>query len=349
MSMANIHTPDNNESNVSLFNITDDVSAKEPTADLLHNTNLNAVVNNNNEVVLELQGYIPDDNEIYEVYRDDVYLGVLENDSFVDKQVESGQTYSYKVVGNKEISDSDKKEIDQYIKENNLEVNFFQLQSLYQKPFEMYRVVDIPKDISAKLNEFQTMSSNTKYTFRYKTFIPDSKVRAASIMHGLAGWQFGGDNRGFSFTATEQSRTWVETPITFLPAPYNSSIDTTHKYIGMTYLYDSNGNLREARRASSAGIKYKNIVRSNGSLSYSIEHGVAIPFGLAPEINYQYDATINRQGSYLVVGDRDQAPSHEFHVYQGNSSMGIRLFQASNKGFEYLFPPMPNATFRIQK
>lgn len=79
-----------------------------------------------------------------------------------------------------------------------------------------------------------------------------------------------------------------------------------------------------------------------------MNHGVGIPFGVTPDINYNYNLTINRNSSFTVQGERDQASNHEFYVYQVNTDMRATLFQAKNKGFEYLVPVMRNASFKIQ-
>ncbi|WP_342558705.1 DUF3238 domain-containing protein [Metasolibacillus sp. FSL K6-0083] len=303
----------------------------------------------NNYVQLELKGSIPDDDGIYEVYRDDIYIGSLDNKKLIDTNVMEKQTYTYKIIGKKERSDVEKEEVQKYIKEHNIIIDAIQLKELYQKPYEMIRVVNVPSSLDETIEQLTLeplVSATPLYVFRYKTFIPDCMVSALSIVQGLAGYQFGGDCRGFSFNETEKYRTYVESPISFTGT--GSSLDTTGRFVGWTYLYNGSGTLVESRRASNSGIVYSNITKSYNQLSYTLTHGVAIPFGNAPEINYKYTVTMNRGGSFVVEGSRDQAPNHEFYVYSPTNDIWSRtLIQATNKGFEYLFPIYPNATFKI--
>jgi hypothetical protein len=313
----------------------------------LENTKIDSVVTVD-KVQLTLTGNIPDDDQKYEVYRNSEYIGILKGSEFIDKDIKPGETYNYKIVGKTEISEEQKEEIKKYAEENNLSLSKEEMQEMFQKPYEVHRIVKIPElDLNKNLEKMDEMASyNYSYTyvFRYKTFIPDCKVPAYSLVHGLAGYEFGGDCRGFSFDS-EKYRTWVETPITFSNG--SSSIDTTGRFIGWTYLYDSNGNLVESRRANPDGIQYSSISKSASKVSYHINHDVAIPFGLAPAINYQYDATVYSNGSFTITGSRDQAPSHEFYVYAPNTDLPIlTLFQASNKGFSYLWPPAPSAEIK---
>lgn len=119
MSIANIHTPASVVS--SLLTYSSEISGKESTSDLLNNTNLNAVVNDN-EVLLELQGDIPYNNGVYEVYRDNIYLDSFEGNSFVDNEVEYGKTYEYKVLSRTELKEVEKQEIENYLKEQNIQL-----------------------------------------------------------------------------------------------------------------------------------------------------------------------------------------------------------------------------------
>ena len=328
-----------NESLFKSFSTEDDNSE----SDLLKNTNLNVVINST-EVKIELQGYIPDDDGILELYRDGTYIGSLDDRSFIDTDIESDITYDYKVVGKVGISQNEKDEINKYIIENELTFSDEELEEIYQKPFELTRIVTIPSGIEDQFKQLtiQPLSTTTPaFVLRYKTFIPDCKVDALSLVQGLAGYKFGGDCRGFSFSDTTNYRTWVESLVRFTST--SSSLDTTGRFVGWTNLYNSKGALVESRRASNSGIVYSNISKTSSKLTYTLTHGVTIPFGVAPEINYKYTASVYKSGSYSISGTRDQAPSHEFYIFSPSKTISQRtIFTGTNKGFQYLLPIYSN-------
>jgi hypothetical protein len=315
----------------------------------LKNTYLNAIISNN-EVVLELSGEIPDDDKKYEIYKDGNLIGKLEDNKYVDKDITPGKTYTYNIVGKTEISESEKSKIDAFLSEKGIVVSENEKKEMYQKPYEITRVITIPDSISGRLKKITELSASSyqyTYVFRYKTFIPLCRVPALSMWQGwLLDYDFGGDCRGFDFDS-DKYRTKVETPIYFTDG--HTILDTNGRFVSPSSIYDSNGNLIETRQADRDGIKYKNISLSADKVSFTLDHGVAVPFGLAPEINYTYDLEIYKNGSFVIEGERDQAPSHELYAYMPNTDAPIlTLIQGEHKGFDYLFPPYPNATFKKQ-
>lgn len=186
-----------------------------------------------------------------------------------------------------------------------------------------------------------------KYMFRYMTFIADKEVPAKSLPLGyLKRGTFEGDNRGFNFNA-KTYRTWVEKPVIFSNSSKGNRIETNHKKVGLSVLYKSDGGIM-TKRASSSGIKYSNIKTSSNKITYIMNHEVGIPFGVAPEINYEYDATVYKSGQFKFVGSRDQAPHHEFYGYMANTESNIlKLIQKKNKSFNYLILVYPNADIKF--
>ncbi|PSL08170.1 hypothetical protein CLV30_101137 [Haloactinopolyspora alba] len=84
-----------------------------------------------------------------------------------------------------------------------------------------------------------------------------------------------------------------------------------------------------------------------------LEHDASDPLcagGAAPAISYGAAFFSHPGGRVSIVGEHDQAPSHEIGVdyyVNGNHRANKCLYRFNNRGFEFLAPPAPNATVDI--
>ncbi|QKG85099.1 hypothetical protein GXN76_11905 [Kroppenstedtia pulmonis] len=75
-----------------------------------------------NEVKLSWSN-LPDDDQIYEVYRDGKLLKKVKGDSFTDTSVVKNNIYSYKIVGLKKIPDAEVEKKKKWLKEKGIKLN----------------------------------------------------------------------------------------------------------------------------------------------------------------------------------------------------------------------------------
>ncbi|MEM5014618.1 DUF3238 domain-containing protein [Niallia taxi] len=316
---------------------------KNTEASLLEDVNIDAIIESD-MVKLKINGTIPDDDNQYEVLKDNNYIADLkDSNTFVDSDIEPGQTYNYTFIGKTRLSEEEISAIKKEYEEKNIELTKEIEDMAFYKPYEFHRIVKVPSLVEKKAIMLKAVSYKYQYNFRYKTFIPDAKVPAMSIFQGLAGYDFEGDNRGFSFSSNKY-RTLTEAKVTFTNSGSSVSLS---KDVGWSSLLKPNGAIKEQRKASTDDMKLTKTSSSTSKITFKITHSGTIPFGVAPAIDYTYNATVYKDGGFNITGTRDQAPSHEFYAYSPNSDLPIlTLFQSKNKGFQYLLPPMANAEIK---
>lgn len=303
-----------------------------------------------NSIELFLRGLLPDDDQIFELYRADEYIGTYDPTyTFIheDLGLQNNTNYTYKIVGKTKLSEGDIQSIIEKLNQSGIEPTPEEIEEFSYKPYEISKAIttlkadgtiDLPYDPTATYYDID-------YGFRYKTFIPNEFVPALSVVQGLAGYQFEGDNRSFSFTSNKY-RTKTDAIVNFTNGASRVSFS---KDVGWSHLYDSQGNLKEARLEPDTGLKISTTSSTSEKISFKVTHSCKIPFGVSPAIDYYYNATVYKDGSFNITGSRDQAPSHEFYSYNPNSTSYTTLFKASNKGFNYLLPVMPDASIKVSK
>ncbi|MBJ6360124.1 hypothetical protein ACFOQM_02175 [Paenibacillus sp. GCM10012307] len=309
---------------------------------------------------------IPDDDSIYEIYRDGKFIANISGRNFVDSDLAPNTTYRYSIIGTKKLSENEINAIKEEMDKNGL--SYEELDEL-EHTYESIKFVktldnDPEKNLeNAPLNEANLITTNSTsppyFSFRYLTFIPDYRVD--NPIPGGGNTYFLGNNRNFNVLAFNNSKTEQNIDIEF-DQPNNSTYGHRVRNDSTT-LVDENNNVIETRTA--------NCTTSNGGFDLFLYNphsfganakkfgagtDCGIPFGpsFAPNINYGYDGWIERDGDWRVAGSHDQAPSHELYIYKRSTSSYTTIFQTSAKrksngkvDFDYLWPFMPNKHFDI--
>lgn len=308
---------------------------------------IDAVVNSDG-ISLSLRNSIIDEHDgKVEIYKNDELMVSTTEKTFTDTKISEGETYNYKFVLRKKISDADIKKAKQQLNKEDIEITPEIEEELFYEPYEYIKIVTVPKVSIEPFWEPPAPPATNQLGFKYNTFIPDDLVSAHSIVDGWTkGYQFGGDNRGFNFNKGT-SRTVAEAVVTF--SSQNPTLKE-RKIIEKTNLYDSNGKWLK----SSPGVGTINFLQgttTKDKLYFRINHSAQVGFSdfgkLVPNIDYAADIVAYRDGSIYIKGSRDQAPSHELYVYWPYSEGLFPVFQASNKGFRYLSPLYPQAKFNV--
>lgn len=187
---------------------------------------------------------------------------------------------------------------------------------------------------------------------RYSTFIPNAYVPVPAT--GCTGKYHGGDNRTFGFEGSARSR--VEVKATWLDANANFTTALSfRRATGLSKAYDANYNLIQTKQADPAGA-YLQEWFSAWDKSYitgKVKHSIGNPncWDTGPNIDYNFQFTLYRNGSYYIAGEHDQAPSHEIYVmqaYHPSNYLSKNLYKFAFGGnFNYLFSPAPNKTFNV--
>ncbi|MCM3670926.1 DUF3238 domain-containing protein [Mesobacillus maritimus] len=311
---------------------------------------------------------IPDDDGIYEIYRDGKLLDQVSTTTYTDSTVNNGQDYLYEIVSSKEVSNKQKKEIKKQLKENDIDYSKIDKEYLFNEVKTVGKVVETVEEISeAELatidvpEEFVEAPIQTlgipdvgaevpAYIFRYQTFIPFASVDNPNQLHetliGKYGTRLKGDNRGYD-PFSNKYRTRVDVFADWwYPDLY------ADRLVGESVLYDSSGNVLMRDTESNSGIKVTKDLVSSTKMMWRVNHDVGIPFHSSyPNITYYYEGTVYKNGTFSLRGSHDKAPNHE--LYAGNAYTDIRPLTAytyavgSTLDFGYLAPGTPQKYFEV--
>ncbi|MEC0227051.1 fibronectin type III domain-containing protein [Paenibacillus alba] len=304
---------------------------------------------------------IPDDDNVYEVYRDGSQIASVSGRQYSDKDVTPSTKYRYNVIGKKKLTVDD---INKIKKDNPTAVSDEELLKL-ENTFEAIKFVKtLDSNLQSNLEESRLKESNVMslsadppyFSFRYMTFIPDYRVPNPFS----SGTYFLGNNRSYNVLSNE-NKTLQNIDVTFdqpFYSTYGHRVDT-----GTTHLVDANNNILSSKTAvctTSNGAYDLYLMSPNSYGTDSKQFGAGgdcgIPYydSISPDITYYYDAWIERDGDWRVKGSHDKAPSHEFYLYDRSLGYYTTIFQhdalrKANGDVEFLAlaPPYPSWTFDI--
>lgn len=168
-------------------------------------------------------------------------------------------------------------------------------------------------------------------TFRYSTFIRDAYVYApdvACIAPSGSVYEYNGNNRGFSSTATTYKTRFG---ITIDWA--NAGNVTSTKAVQPTKLYryeaDGTRTLISTATASTLGMGITVISESATLSTFRLIHDVRNPFcnSLAGGIYYDVKVSAARSGNFSASGVVLKFPDHEFYVKDSDQTTWTTIFQ----------------------
>ncbi|MBM7585662.1 hypothetical protein JOC86_002204 [Bacillus pakistanensis] len=308
-----------------------------------------------NQVILDWED-LEDKDGTYEIYKDGEFLGKANKSFFKDKNIKSGMSYHYQIIAEKPVSDSKKKEII----EKSIEKGY----SLFEIPSSAFlerktinKLIKTPEENStselSQKSGIVTLSASTLDSFivRYTTFIPYYKVDNPNI---LEEWFESGVPTGSYVTGDGYSNGTLRdfnyfnnsyrTRIDVYAEWYNSSPSyTSYKYVMPTHLYGPDGTLVDEETAPKDGMTFSGLGKLSDRISWKVFHDVGLgTSSTSPNINYEYTATMYKNGNISASGEHDSAPNHEVYLaraYSGLPPVTLHTYSVNSKDdFKYLFP-----------
>ncbi len=291
---------------------------------------------------------LPDDDGIYEIYRNQKLIGKTRETQYVDKKLKPGTIYTYEIIAKTEVNDLQKQQINDQIKKQGLALSKKEKENLYLAENSLVRIVETIPAISEKSlkvtsvpEQMSSLASIIQYGFRWTTFI---EAKSVADPFSLGNW-LKGDNRTFGFNESSyRTRTDVI-------ADFTGGMITDSRKVGRTERYetkDLTGSPIKTGTASNTGIKVTKDINTSTRKYWRINHDVGVPFAaIYPNITYYVETDIKRDGSFTVKGSHDRMPSHEFYVFIPNSDTIVPIFQFSDEGAGFLIPGTPQKTFNI--
>ncbi|TCP66498.1 hypothetical protein [Baia soyae] len=330
------------------------------------NAQINSTVKNDK---IKLQWVnVPDQDGIYDVYRDGKLIEKVNGNEFVDADVKTNTKYKYKIMGSKRIPDSEIQKKKEFLAKNKVTFSQKDEEILFYETKEIGTIVKSSTNIisaqsrskkakptkptgkKAKLSQEQQddfeYPNGVGYLFRYTTFIPMDKAPNPACLGIPIGTvcdfdSFHGDNRGFDPFA-ESFRTRSDTFVTWddrkKPNDVAFKPDT-----GITIGYKDGKKVARAK-APKSDIRLAGQDKGDDWISHQVQVQSAIPLlkiadrNVAPDIDAFYYTKVYSDWKGQFYGVHDKAPSHEFYMYEHPGDIGFDIMLSEHTDFNALFP-----------
>ncbi len=185
----------------------------------------------------------------------------------------------------------------------------------------------------AALKRMAAAGVGTTSTLSWVTFIPQARIDAP-VIAGKAictygsGYQFGGDNHGFVWTAAS-NRTAVHAVVT-----WSTKAVSSHTSIGTTNVYRKSTGALVAQRTASASQTYaKKLGSGSNYVDIHMVTHASNPFcpSVAGAIDGAFSITLTQSGSYAIFsGKHRQMPNHYVYLYDQSAVKDVYKLTYAN-------------------
>lgn len=293
---------------------------------------------------------LPDEDNEYDIYVDDVFYSSVEGNS-VSLKVEPNSKYKFKVIGKERLDLSTILEIEDKARQHKILLSPEKKEELSYKIYEISKGLDTNSiNINVKSNPDlkQNASGDTTYSnfyapgylLSYTTFIPFARIPNPVPSIGVLGGQyeyFSGDGRLYDPWSWKY-RTRFNIRVTFDNAYKKSVIEAP--FTGLTRGYKKNGDI-DVAQAPKSDMWLTNVsTKVYNQVSFTMNHESTIPLVsklIAPPIDYKVGVTLNANGDIRYSGYHDMAPSHEFYGIPWGSDFYIDLHRQWHLDFLALY------------
>lgn len=272
-----------------------------------------------------------EDVEEYEIYRNEVFMKKVKVNAFVDRDFSLDESYIYRIYYKRSIEKSEEimsagKSLISGV------MGIFKRSESDDKPvmehFTVSKFIANPRKLLTPVTEKTNHSNVNKWRLRYTTFLQEEIVENPNKLSGFH--YFKGDNRGFN-PEGESFRTRVTVDLDY--SSKEASLDLL-KEVGETVGYDSSMKVREKDTASDEDILLERLEHEKGEVGFLLTHSVGNPLVVTPNIDYDLQAVLRKNGTFDVTGFHDQAPHHEVYLNQDNHWFSIH--QTESEGLMWM-------------
>jgi len=267
---------------------------------------------------------LPDEDNIYEVFKNEKKIGETKKLAFTDKNITPEREYKYTIKAKINRSQQDVQKATRKIMQNKIKLTQEETNEIFSIHGELSTFITIPKNNELELEESEelfnqedkiktnALPKDNAYSFIYRTFIPYKSVKDP-----LKGGYLKGDNRSYASNSNKFRSETIQS-VQFSQPTFAKQ----WKKVGKSHrCKDANcKNVIESGTANSNGIQSSvNILKSN-RIQWTVRHSASVPFSpLYPKSDYQYFADLKKYTVFLS-GSHDGAPNHEFYVFNMNGS-----------------------------
>ncbi|WJY26959.1 MULTISPECIES: DUF3238 domain-containing protein [Sporosarcina] len=273
------------------------------------------------------------DTERYTVYRNGEELATVEANRFIDRDFPKDEPLTYSIYSERPIADSEEK----YNISKSIIAKVFGI--FYPKTtekkasiegFTMMKSIGRIDALLKPVRDRKPPEQVEQWHFRYKTFLEDDILENPNVLSPNR--YFKGDNRRFD-PESDAFRTCVDIDLDY--SRKDSPLIMT-KEVGESVAYGLDKKVRERDTASDEGIGMKQLDHGEGETGFFLTHAVGNPLTTAPDINYEVQAVLRKNGTFDLTGYHDQSPDHEIYLRRGSGTRWIPVHQSRSEGLAYM-------------
>lgn len=266
----------------------------------------------------------------YEIYRNDVFLGKVQGNQYIDREISLDMPYIYRIQSSRLLKSSEER----FSKGKSFVAAIIGKFVVKKRKPEMERFTVVKQigRLQDLLMPTLCRKENLKvkdWKFRYMTFLAGETIKNPYYLSRYR--QFQGDDRGFD---PESVRFRTRVDVVFHCQCHRSPMICT-KHIGKTIAYDFLGNTRKTAIASSDGIQLDRTDHQIGESGFLLTHDVRNPLVKAPGITYEVRAILRKDGMFDVTGFHNQAPHHEVYLATDEGEW-VAIHLAESKGLIWM-------------
>lgn len=306
---------------------------------IVQNTRLETIVTSNSVTIQWPK--LPDEDNVYEIFKNNVKIAETTDLHYVDTNVESGKEYNYMLKINNVVSE----ETADLIKNEAIKEKIVLTDEMFEYDGSISTLVAIPSVEEESLTEDPIMDpifekakgsgtigtkaipKSNEFSFDYRTYIPFKSVKNPNVLTNDDYPYLKGDNRSNPTAYSDKYRTEARVyAMLSQPAAVTlwKSVSESHYCTA-----SSCSSPKSLGTASDSGIKLlKHRVKTN-DLMWAVNHAVGVPKISAPKIDYNYVAQLSNK-SFIAYGKHDRAPSHEFYMNYPTGSKKIYSHQVTS-------------------
>lgn len=249
------------------------------------------------------------DIDIYEIYRNDVFLGEVRGNQYIDRDISLDEIYVYRIQASRLL----KKSEERFSKWKSMIAKTIGKLVRFKKEagieeFVVVKQIRPLKDLLIPVLDRKAYFNVNDWKFRYMTFLAGKTSKNPYYFSRIR--EFQGDDRGFN-PEGESFRTCVDISLQYQRP---KSPLTCRKSVGKTIAYDRFGRVRKVAIASPDQIELKRTDHQMGESGFLLAHDVRNPLVQAPAVNYEVRAILCQNGLFDLTGFHNQAPHHEVYL-----------------------------------
>lgn len=273
------------------------------------------------------------DTETYTIYRNGKQLAQVDSNRYIDRDFNKDEPITYAVYCERPIAQSEETF-------NNARSFIAKALGIFlpeekERPtniegFTIMKSIDNPSALLTSIRDYHKPAPVNHWSFRYKTFLEDDILENPNVLSPNR--YFKGDNRKFDPESNDY-RTFIDIEIT---ANNPDQPITFTKKVGESVAYGLDKKIRDSETATDKGIILKQSNCNRNESRFILEHAVGNPLTTAPDINYEVQAVLRRNGTYDLTGFHDQSPNHEIYLRKGETHRWIPVHQSRSEGLAYM-------------